>query len=123
MLEIIQLIAYNLLGDGYSSVSIAAGYGLYGRASIPGRSIKYSLFHSVQTCSREQLAFFPMGRRGSFPVGKAADLHLVQRSRMVELYDYFSIHLHVVVLNCLSTGTTLPFTYNFLVSYLKKEQA
>jgi hypothetical protein len=35
-------------------------------------------------------------------------LHQKQRSRMVEMYLHSSIRLHGVVVNYLSTGTTLP---------------
>jgi hypothetical protein len=39
-------------------------------------------------------------------------LHLVPRSRMVELYMHSPIRLHGAVLNQWSTGTTLPFSYS-----------
>jgi hypothetical protein len=49
--------------------------------------------------------------------------HLVPRSKMVELYLHSPIHLHGVVLNQLSTGTTLALPLPFIVltdeSYLK----
>jgi hypothetical protein len=38
-------------------------------------------------------------------------LHIVLKSRMVELNLHFPIRLHGVVLNYLSTGTTLPFIF------------
>jgi hypothetical protein len=41
-------------------------------------------------------------------------LHLVPRSRKVELFFHFPIHLHGVVLNLLITETTL--TFNFIAS-------
>jgi hypothetical protein len=44
------------------------------------------------------------------PVSEAiTHLHLLPKLRMVELYLYSSIRLHVLVLNYLSTGKTLPF--------------
>jgi hypothetical protein len=36
-------------------------------------------------------------------------LQLVLRSRNVDLYIHSPVRLHVVLLNYLSTGTTLPF--------------
>jgi hypothetical protein len=52
-------------------------------------------------------ASYPMGTGGSFPRNKATGveltthLHLVPRSRIVELYLHSPIHLHGVMLNCL----------------------
>jgi hypothetical protein len=39
-------------------------------------------------------------------------LHLVPRSRMVELYLHFTIYLYGIMLNLLGTGTALPYKYN-----------
>jgi hypothetical protein len=51
-----------------------------------------------------------MGTGGCLPgVKLTTHLHLAPRSRMVELYLHSPIHLHDVVLNWLSTGTTLRF--------------
>jgi hypothetical protein len=78
----------------------------------------FFLLHSVQTDSGAHSAFYLMGIGGSFQGTKAAQgvklttyLCLVPRSRMVELYIHFPIRLHGVVLNYLSTGTTLIFTF------------
>jgi hypothetical protein len=66
--------------------------------------------YSVQTGSGTHPASYPMGTAGSFPEGKVTThLHLVSKWRMVALYLYSYMHLHGVVLNYLSTGTTLPF--------------
>jgi hypothetical protein len=50
----------------------------------------FTLLHSVQTGSEAHPASYTMGIRGNFPWGKAAgdeaDLNLVPRSEMVELY-------------------------------------
>jgi hypothetical protein len=48
-------------------------------------------------------------------------LHLVPKSRMVEPYLHLSIYLHVIVLNFLSTMTTLllPFTFPFLIEFVR----
>jgi hypothetical protein len=45
--------------------------------------------------------------------------HLVARSRMVELYLCSSTHLHGVLLNELSTETTLPLTILAYTNLLK----
>jgi hypothetical protein len=50
----------------------------------------FSLPHSVQTGSGAHPISYPMGE---------ADLHLVPRSRMVELYLHSPICLHGIVLN------------------------
>jgi hypothetical protein len=55
-----------------SSVSIATGYRLDYRGSIPGGGWEFSLRHRVQTGSGPHTASYPMGTRGSFPRGKAA---------------------------------------------------
>jgi hypothetical protein len=101
----------------FSAVGIATGYEMDGLGSIPGNA-KYCLLHSVQTGYEAHPASYPMGTGNDFPVGKAVrgvklttHLHLVPRSRMVELYLYSLICLHGVVLNWLSKGTTLPFCF------------
>jgi hypothetical protein len=42
------------------------------RGSIPGRRMRFSLLHSVQTGTGTQPASYPMGTGGSFPGGKVA---------------------------------------------------
>jgi hypothetical protein len=75
----------------------ATGYGLDGPSSIPGRA-KISLLHSVQTCFGAHTASYPMDTEGEFPGGLSgrgvkltAHLHLVPRSRMVELHLHSSM--------------------------------
>jgi hypothetical protein len=59
-----------------SSVGIALGYGLDDRCSkvrfLPGAG-NFSLHHRVQNGSGTHPACYPMGTRGSFPLGKAAE--------------------------------------------------
>jgi hypothetical protein len=60
-----------------SSVGIALSYGLDDRGSrvrVPARAGNFSLHHRVQNGSGAHPASYPMGTRGSFPVGKAAGL-------------------------------------------------
>jgi hypothetical protein len=99
-----------------SSVSIAIGYGLNGQGSIPGKG--KILFSSPQHPdwlgpTQPPIQWVP----GALPLGVkrpgrevTTHLHLVLRSRMVELYLHSPIRIHGVVLNSLSTETTLPFT-------------
>jgi hypothetical protein len=54
------------------NLGIAAGYGLDGRSSIPGRARDSSVLHSVETGSGAHPASYTMGTVGSFPWGKAA---------------------------------------------------
>jgi hypothetical protein len=83
------------------------------RALLPAGA--RDLLHSIQTGSVAHPDSFPVGTRGSFPESKAAgwgmklttQLHLVTRSRMVELHLYFPTPLHVTVLSYFSTRTTL----------------
>jgi hypothetical protein len=62
-----------------------------------------SLLHSVQTGSEAHPFSYPVGTGGSFPVVKrkelTTDLHLVSRSRKVELYLHSRICLHGIMLN------------------------
>jgi hypothetical protein len=51
-----------------------------------------------------------------------AHLYLVPKSRMVELYLHSPLCLHGRVLNKLSTGTTLPFTFTLLLFTLSYTQ-
>jgi hypothetical protein len=58
-----------------SSVGIVVGYGLDNRGSrirFPMGAGNFSLHHRVHNGSGVHLASYPMGTRGSFPVGKAA---------------------------------------------------
>jgi hypothetical protein len=59
-----------------SSVGIALGYGLddwgYG-VRFPAGAGNFSLHHRVQNGSGAHPASYPMGTKGSFPGGKAAD--------------------------------------------------
>jgi hypothetical protein len=99
------------------SVSIATCYGLNDCDSIrDGGKRSLSLFHSVQTGSGAHPTSYTVRTRGSVPRGIVAGgakltihLHLVPRSRIVELYLHYPTCLHGVVLNQLSAGTTLAF--------------
>jgi hypothetical protein len=63
----------------------------------------FSLLHYVQTDSGAHPPSYPMGSGGNFPgvrrQGRQADLGLVPRSRMVELYLHSPLCLHGIVLN------------------------
>jgi hypothetical protein len=53
------------------------GYGLGDRGSrvrFPAAAGNFSLLHRVQNGSGAHSASYPMGTRGSFPGGKAADV-------------------------------------------------
>jgi hypothetical protein len=76
------------------------------RVQFPGGGRDFCLLHSVQTGSGAHPASCTMGMGSFFLRGKAAGdvkvtshLHLVPKSRMVELYPHFPIQLHGVVLN------------------------
>jgi hypothetical protein len=59
-----------------SSVGIVLGYGLDDRGSrvrFPGRARNFSLHHRAQNGSGAHSTSYPMGTRGSFPEGKAAE--------------------------------------------------
>jgi hypothetical protein len=69
-----------------------------------------------------------MGFGGSFPGGTAVGgvtltthIHLVPRSRIVELYFLTLKRLHGVVLNKLSTGATLPLPFIALYTHIKTQ--
>jgi hypothetical protein len=85
-----------------SSVGIATSYELDGRGSIPGKGKDFSLFHKVQTALEPHYA---VGIRGSTQgysgrgVKLTTHLHLVPRSRMMQLYLYSPVRLHDMVLN------------------------
>jgi len=54
---------------------IATGYGLDDRGSrvrFPAEVGNFSLHHRVQNCLGAHRASYPMGKKGSFPGGKAA---------------------------------------------------
>jgi hypothetical protein len=75
-----------------SSVGIAVGYGLEAGARFPAWARDFSFLHNVQTDSEALPASYPMGTEDSFLGGTAAGvgkltthLHVVSRSRMVEL--------------------------------------
>jgi hypothetical protein len=101
---------FNLLLNEYlsrdSSVGIAMGYGLDDRGSIPGRS---KFFCTPQHPDRlgARLASYPTATvslyLGVNRPGREADhltyLHLVPKSRMMELYVNSTICLHDIVLN------------------------
>jgi hypothetical protein len=76
------------------------GYRLDGLGSNPGKDKRFSVFHSVDSCSGSHPASYPMGI-GVKRLGRATDHlpRLVPRPRMVDLYTHFSIRLHGVVLN------------------------
>jgi hypothetical protein len=59
-----------------SSVGLALGYGMDDRVSrvrIPAGAGNYSLRHRVQNGSGAHPASYPVGTRGSFTGGKAAE--------------------------------------------------
>jgi hypothetical protein len=62
---------FSYLWSRDSSVSIAMGYGLGDRGSIPGGGWEFSLHHLVQNISGAHQASYPLGTGGSFPGGKA----------------------------------------------------
>jgi hypothetical protein len=80
------------------------------RTGRPGfgsqQKLDFSLLHRLQAGSEAHPASYPRGTGDSFSGSKEAGgvklityLHLIQRSRMMELYLYASIYLHGVVLN------------------------
>jgi hypothetical protein len=65
----------------------------------------------------------PSPKESGLSVKLAAHLHLVPKSRMVELYNHSPIRLHGVVLNQLNTGTNLfflPFTFGLFILSLER---
>jgi hypothetical protein len=84
------------------------------RFSVGG---SFYLLHSLQTGSGARPSSYPMDTGGSFPGGwygrfvtQTAHLHLVPRSRMVELYLHSPRRLHGVVL--IKHGATSPLPYH-----------
>jgi hypothetical protein len=65
------------------------------------------LWGSPNLSSNGYRVLFPQSGWG---LNLTTHLHLVLRLRMVELYLHSPVCLHGVVLTCLNTGTTLPFT-------------
>jgi hypothetical protein len=60
----------------HSSVGIALGYGLDDRGfrvRFPAGAGNFSFHHRVQNGSGDHPVFYPMGTRGSFPGGEAAE--------------------------------------------------
>jgi hypothetical protein len=87
-----------------SSVGTKTGYGLESRGSVPGAS--FFFLHSVQTVSGAHQDSYPMDTWGDFLGGLSewglkltTRLHLVSKSRMVELYFHSSIRLHAILFN------------------------
>jgi hypothetical protein len=74
------------------------------RGSIPGKASDFSLLHSVQTGSGSHPESYTRGPRVKLQ-GREADLHIVPRSRMVELYLHSPIlfHENVTLLPVLDT--------------------
>jgi hypothetical protein len=112
------LISYELPRRRGGSVGIVTGYGLYDWGVIPSRERDFSLFHSFRTGSPSHPASYPIGTGGSFPrikrPGREADhspLASAEVKKNVDLYTHFLIRFHGVVLNNLSTRTTLPLPY------------
>jgi hypothetical protein len=99
-------MSYEYFVSYLSSVSIATGYGLVGRGSIPGRGKRL-----VSTPQRPDRLWGPPSLLynvylGPFQGGLSGrgmklttHLRLTPRSRMVELYFHSPTRLHGVVLN------------------------
>jgi hypothetical protein len=69
-----------------------------------------SLLHTVCTGTGAHPASYPMDTGTSFPRSRAARAECREKGN-VNLYIDSPIRFHVVVLNQLSTGTTLSFTF------------
>jgi hypothetical protein len=75
LLNKVMYVLNNTSRSSDGSVGIALGYGLDDRNSrvkFPAEAGNFSLHHRVQNGSEAHPASYPMGTRGSFPVGKAA---------------------------------------------------
>jgi hypothetical protein len=87
------------------SVGIAKGYGLDGRGSISGRGKKFFFTPQRPDWLWDPPSLLYNWYRGHVPQGYSGlmmklttNLHLVPRSRMVELYLHSPIYLHSTVL-------------------------
>jgi hypothetical protein len=96
-----NLSVYRNAGYITHSVGRVAGNGLGDGVRFPAGLRHFSLFHRVKTGSGVHLASHPMGTRnkGGEGVKLTAHVHLVPRSRMVELYLHSHVRLRGVVLN------------------------
>jgi hypothetical protein len=74
-----------------------------GRGLIPSRGKRFLLLSTEFKPAPESI--------GSWSVNLTTHLHLVPKSRMVELYLSTVIRLQCVMLNYLSKGTTLPYIF------------
>jgi hypothetical protein len=96
---------YSTLKSWDSSASTAAGYGLDGQGFIPNGGQDFSLLHNVQTITEAHPASYPVGTRISSTGVKrrsmklTTHLHVLLRSRMMELYLHSLTRLRGVVLN------------------------
>jgi hypothetical protein len=98
---------YDVLRD--SSAGTALGYGLDDRGSrvrFPARAGNFSLHLRVQNCSGAHPGSYTMGKRGSFPGGKAAGAwswplnpSSAEVKEWMEIYLHSPIRLHGVVLS------------------------
>jgi hypothetical protein len=88
-----------------SLAGIAKGYGLDGRGSILDRGIYFHVLHSIHTGSGPHPASYLIGAWHYFAGVKWPEretdqhLHLVPRSRMVELYLHSPAYVNSLVLN------------------------
>jgi hypothetical protein len=101
-----------------SSVCMATGYDLNGSGSIPG-SARFLFSPQRPDQLWGQPSLLSNGYRRLFPrvwsgrgVKLATHLHLVPRSRKLELYLHSPLCPHSIVLNYLSIGTILPYLYS-----------
>jgi hypothetical protein len=83
---------------------IVTGYGLKAGVRFPAGIRDFCPLHSVQIGFGAHPASRPVGNGGCFPESKAdvkltTHLHLVPRSRLVELYLHFLMRLYGMVLN------------------------
>jgi hypothetical protein len=62
----------NVRNSRGSSVGIATGFGLYGRASVHGKGKRFSLLYKFQTGPGVHPASYALGTGGSFPGVKLA---------------------------------------------------
>jgi hypothetical protein len=117
-------VALNL--RSYSIVAIATGYGLDDWGVTTRVQVGSRIFSTssklVPGPTQPPIPWVP----GLFPqwwsgrgVKLTIRLHLVPSSRMAELYRHSPICLRGIVLNELSTGTTLPFTVRWRIQIVK----